>query len=101
MTTDTLDITGTVQTQTKSSVTEEKLRGAMEQYTGMISQIPPMFSAVQVNGQRLYDLARAGQQVQRDAGTADGTDGVLVPNVCRDCQNTDNQANNQGCTHVK
>lgn len=67
MKTDTLDITGTVQQELESHVTLEQLREVLPHYMGEISQVPPMFSAVQVNGQRLYDLARAGQEIKREA----------------------------------
>ena len=65
MTTTTQDRTGEVLTQTPSAVTEEQLRAALLSFCGEIEQIPPMYSAVQVNGRRLYDLARAGREVER------------------------------------
>jgi tRNA pseudouridine55 synthase len=65
MTTTTQDRTGEVLTQTASAVTEEQLRAALLSFCGEIEQIPPMYSAVQVNGRRLYDLARAGREVER------------------------------------
>ena len=66
-TTDTLDIWGTVTGECESSVTEEQLRRAIPEFTGEIEQIPPMYSAVQKNGQRLYDLARQGIEVERES----------------------------------
>ena len=66
-TTDTLDIWGTVTSECESSVTEEQLRRAIPEFTGEIEQIPPMYSAVQKNGQRLYDLARQGIEVERES----------------------------------
>lgn len=65
MTTTTQDRTGEVLTQTPSAVTKEQLRAALLSFCGEIEQIPPMYSAVQVNGRRLYDLARAGREVER------------------------------------
>lgn len=65
ITTDTLDIWGTVKSETESSVTRAELEIITEKYKGEIEQIPPMFSAVSVNGQRLYDLARKGVEVER------------------------------------
>lgn len=65
MTTDTLDITGNVQSQTESYITEAGLRALLPSFLGEIDQIPPMFSAVQVNGRRLYDIARSGAEVER------------------------------------
>lgn len=51
----------------ESSVTEEQLRRVIPEFTGEIEQIPPMYSAVQKDGQRLYDLARQGIEVERDS----------------------------------
>lgn len=67
MTTDTLDITGNVQSRTESHITEAQLRALLPSFLGEIDQIPPMFSAVQVNGRRLYDIARSGAEVERKA----------------------------------
>lgn len=50
-------------------VTEERVRSLFHQFTGEIEQIPPMYSAVRVNGKRLYDLAREGLVVERKART--------------------------------
>ena len=65
--TDTLDIWGQVQKEEKTSVKKEELLSVLPEFTGEIEQVPPMYSAVQVNGQRLYDLARKGIQVERKA----------------------------------
>lgn len=51
----------------ESSVTEEQIRRVIPNFTGEIEQIPPMYSAVQKNGQRLYDLARQGIEVERES----------------------------------
>lgn len=67
ITTDTLDIWGEVTNEKKSSVTGEDIQNILPEFTGEISQIPPMFSAVQKNGQRLYDLARQGIEVERES----------------------------------
>ena len=64
--TDTQDITGTIlQTGPVSNITPELLEHALQAFRGTIRQIPPMYSAVRVNGQRLYDLARQGKTVER------------------------------------
>jgi len=63
--TDTLDIWGQLQKEEKTSVKKDELLSVFPDFTGEIEQIPPMFSAVQVNGQRLYDLARKGIEVER------------------------------------
>lgn len=67
MTTDTLDITGKVLTQTSVTATKAEVEAALGSFVGEISQLPPMFSAVSVNGQRLYELARQGVEVERQA----------------------------------
>ena len=65
ITTDTEDIWGNVLTQSPVSVTEEQIDRVLAQFRGEILQVPPMYSALKVNGQKLCDLARKGQQVQR------------------------------------
>lgn len=65
--TDTLDITGKVLETREVNVTAEQVREKIKDFIGDISQLPPMYSAVSVNGQRLYDLARQGIEVERKA----------------------------------
>lgn len=65
--TDTLDIWGEVKTEEESHIKQGDIENIIEKFTGEIEQIPPMFSAVSVNGQRLYDLARQGKEVERKA----------------------------------
>lgn len=65
--TDTLDIWGQVLREEKTQVTKAELSKVMEEFCGEIDQIPPMYSAVQINGKRLYDLARQGIEVERQA----------------------------------
>ena len=65
LTTDTEDITGTVLAETPVSVTEEQLAQVLAAFRGEIMQIPPMYSALKVNGQKLCDLARKGKTVER------------------------------------
>lgn len=67
--TDTLDITGTVVETRPVTVGKADVLEALGSFTGEISQLPPMYSAVSVNGQRLYDLARKGIEVERQART--------------------------------
>lgn len=64
-TTDTLDTSGTVTGTNPVNVTEEEIRSAVSKFVGDIEQIPPMYSAIQVNGQRLYHLARQGIDIER------------------------------------
>lgn len=62
---DTQDIWGNILSVTESHVTFSQLRQAAADFTGEIMQIPPMYSALKVNGQRLYDIARKGGTVER------------------------------------
>ena len=63
--TDTEDVTGTVLERRAVSVTDGQLDEALERFRGEIMQVPPMYSALKVNGQKLCDLARKGRQVER------------------------------------
>ncbi|MDE7104621.1 MAG: tRNA pseudouridine(55) synthase TruB [Ruminococcus sp.] len=64
-TSDTQDITGNILTESDKKISYEELEAVLSEFTGKIMQIPPMYSAVQVNGKRLYDLARQGIEVER------------------------------------
>lgn len=64
-TTDTLDITGSVISEKEVSSTIDDVERVLDDFRGEISQLPPMYSAVCVNGKRLYDLARKGIEVER------------------------------------
>ena len=63
--TDTEDITGTVLARQNVDVSREEFLGILPRFRGKIMQIPPMYSALKVNGQKLCDLARKGQAVER------------------------------------
>ena len=65
MTTDTEDTTGTILSESEVSVTQEQVEAVLEQFRGEILQVPPMYSALKVNGQTLCDLARKGREVER------------------------------------
>ncbi len=65
--TDTQDITGTVLETHPVSVSDAALNAALLDFTGDISQIPPMYSAVKIGGKKMYELARKGQSVERAA----------------------------------
>ena len=65
LTTDTEDITGTMLTEAPVSVIDEQVEAALAVFRGQIMQIPPMYSALKVNGQKLCDLARKGKTVER------------------------------------
>ena len=87
ITSDTLDIWGKCSPQTDISISEEMLRAALEKFRGDIEQVPPMYSALKVNGQKLCDLARKGIEVERRSRSTtisrlelmgfDGRDGVI------------------------
>ena len=65
LTTDTEDITGKTITECEVSLTEADLLAVLPRFRGEILQVPPMYSAIKVNGQKLYDLARKGREVER------------------------------------
>ena len=69
ITTDTEDITGTVLREKPVQILREALETVLEQFRGEIQQIPPMYSALKVNGQKLCDLARKGKEVERKPRT--------------------------------
>jgi len=69
LTTDTEDITGTILEEKPVCVTEEQVKAVLEQFKGEIQQIPPMYSAIKINGQKLVDLARKGKEVERKPRT--------------------------------
>lgn len=66
ITTDTEDLTGTVLTRQEVSLTAEQVEAVLPSFRGKIMQIPPMYSALKVNGQKLYELARKGKEVPRE-----------------------------------
>ena len=63
--TDTQDTTGETLEERAVTVTADDMRAALPRFLGEIEQIPPMYSAIKVNGQKLYDLARQGKEVTR------------------------------------
>ncbi|WP_455716901.1 tRNA pseudouridine(55) synthase TruB [Anaerosporobacter sp.] len=63
--TDTQDITGEVLQESEVMVTEEQVREVVNSFIGEIEQIPPMYSALKVNGKKLYELAREGKVIER------------------------------------
>ncbi len=68
ITTDTQDSTGTVTSEKSvSGIGFEAVEVSLERFRGEIMQVPPMYSAVSVNGKRLYELARKGVEVEREA----------------------------------
>lgn len=65
MATDTEDITGTIINEKKVEISKERITEIINSFVGEYSQIPPMYSALKVNGQKLCDLARMGREVER------------------------------------
>ena len=65
LTTDTEDITGEVLEEKPVTTTETEFQAILDQFRGEILQVPPMYSALKVNGQKLCDLARKGKEVVR------------------------------------
>ncbi len=63
--TDTQDTTGTVLAQAPVTVTREEVAAALSMFLGAQQQLPPMYSAVKIGGQKLYELARKGREVAR------------------------------------
>jgi tRNA pseudouridine55 synthase len=67
--TDTQDVSGQVLRQAEVTVDEESVREVVMGFLGDYEQIPPMYSALKVNGKKLYELARQGKEVERKART--------------------------------
>ena len=67
LTTDTEDVSGTVLTQREVCVTEQEFLEILKRFRGEILQIPPMYSAIKIDGQKLCDLARKGKEIERPA----------------------------------
>lgn len=67
LTTDTEDITGEVLSQSNNIPDGERVSEVCREFVGAIKQIPPMYSALKVGGQKLYDLARRGVVIEREA----------------------------------
>ena len=63
--TDTQDITGNLLCSCSVLPTEDDVRKLLPRFTGVIEQIPPMYSAVKIRGQKLYEIARRGGEVER------------------------------------
>lgn len=83
--TDTQDISGTVTAQYPVLVNPEAVKGAIQSFVGTYHQLPPMYSALKVNGKKLYQLARAGKVVERHTRPVEITDiqieSMAIPRV--------------------
>lgn len=64
---DTLDVWGDVKKQADTNITADELKAVAENFVGDIMQTPPMYSAIQKDGVRLYELARKGIEIEREA----------------------------------
>ncbi len=67
VTTDTQDTTGEILEKKPVEATEEAVCEAVMSFVGSYDQVPPMYSALKVDGKKLYELARAGKEVERKA----------------------------------
>ena len=67
VTTDTEDVTGEVLTECEVNLSEEEALSAISSFVGEIMQVPPMYSALKVGGQKLCDMARRGEIIEREA----------------------------------
>lgn len=63
--TDTLDAAGEITARSDKKVSKEEFLEAMNTFRGEVEQIPPMYSALKINGKKLYDLAREGIEIER------------------------------------
>ena len=65
--TDTYDKEGKILKESEVNASEEEIIKAINSFVGEIKQVPPMYSALKVNGKKLYELARAGIEIEREA----------------------------------
>lgn len=65
-TTDTEDSSGKILTESEVHVTKEEVEAAIQSFIGEYDQIPPMYSAIKMNGKKLYELARQGIEIERE-----------------------------------
>ncbi len=83
--TDTQDTTGKVLAEYPVQVKEDQVRDAVLSFLGHYDQIPPMYSALKVDGKKLYELARAGKEIERKARPVEileiCVDSVQLPRV--------------------
>jgi tRNA pseudouridine55 synthase len=69
MTTTTEDASGEVLETKEVDFNEDKIREVVASFIGRLEQVPPMYSAVKVNGKKLYELAREGKEIERKSRT--------------------------------
>lgn len=84
--TDTQDAAGRVlETRPVDGLTEDRVREALRSFVGLIEQTPPMYSARKIEGKRLYELARAGEEVEREPRTVNVDEARLTFFQLPDC----------------
>jgi tRNA pseudouridine55 synthase len=76
ITTDTQDITGKVITSCEVNTNQKELEKVINSYIGEYLQLPPMYSAIKVDGKKLYELARQGKEIERERRR------VIINNIC-------------------
>ena len=81
--TDTEDITGTVISRSDDIPSEARVREVVAGFVGSYEQTPPMYSAIKVGGKKLYELAREGKTIEREARTVT-IENILVEKICDD-----------------
>jgi tRNA pseudouridine55 synthase len=74
-TTETYDREGDRQNENGTPVTAEQIKSVIPQFVGEIQQVPPMYSAIKVDGKKLYELARAGKTIEREPRT------IVIKNI--------------------
>ena len=79
--TDTLDISGKVCNKAVVNVTDQQVRDVISTFVGTIEQVPPMYSALKVNGKKLYELAREGRIIERKARKVSIYD-ITIDEIC-------------------
>ena len=79
--TDTLDISGKVCNKAVVNVTEQQVRDVISTFVGTIEQVPPMYSALKVNGKKLYELASEGKTIERKARKVSIYD-ITIDEIC-------------------
>ncbi len=88
ITTDTEDLSGQIlsdHTKEASLLSEEEVRSAILSFLGSSSQVPPMYSALKINGKKLYELAREGKVIERKARPITISE-ITITSSYRDCE---------------
>lgn len=86
-TTDTLDITGNITGEYSVDCKIDDVEAVLDKFRGKINQLPPMYSAVSVNGKRLYELARQGIETEREKRQVEIKRLELVKELCNPSEN--------------